>query len=71
MSSGKRCIALLRDWSVCVPHPAALWDQSTGPRTAEGKARNGFKGGRWRELRALQRTLTRLLRDCVDALRRV
>lgn len=38
------------------------WEQSTGPRTAEGKqraARNAYKGGQ----RATLRTLARLLRE--------
>ena len=37
------------------------WEQSTGPRTAEGKAaasRNGWKGGHRDMLRELARTLT-------------
>ncbi len=36
------------------------WEKSTGPRTHEGKttvARNAFKGGTWRLLRELGRTL--------------
>ncbi len=42
------------------------WQQSTGPRTDEGKARtarNGFKGGRWRQLRELTQAMNRLLRE--------
>ena len=40
------------------------WEQSTGPRTADGKARvsrNAYKGG----IRALLRELARLLRQGV------
>ena len=36
------------------------WEQSTGPRTAEGKAtsaRNGYKGGKRSTLRALAKLL--------------
>lgn len=36
------------------------WTRSTGPRTAEGKARasrNAWKGGYWREIRELRRLL--------------
>ena len=39
------------------------WEQSTGPRTGEGKAtssRNGYKGGE----RAALRALAMLLEDC-------
>ncbi len=42
------------------------WERSTGPATAEGKARskmNGYKGGKWRELRELRKTMNALLRD--------
>ena len=45
-----RQAALIRTWRP--------WEQSTGPRTAEGKARtarNGFKGGHLREMRALSK----------------
>ncbi len=41
------------------------WEQSTGPRTAEGKAttaRNGDKGGTWRIERDMLRELGRLLK---------
>ncbi len=36
------------------------WEKSTGPRTRAGKAkvaRNAYKGGTWRLLRELARTL--------------
>ena len=42
------------------------WERSTGPRTDEGKARtarNGFKGGHWRELRELTKAMNQLLRE--------
>ena len=50
------------------------WEQSTGPRTNEGKARtarNGYKGGQWRKLRELIIAMNELLRDQRDSLRRV
>lgn len=40
------------------------WEKSTGPRSAEGKARtsrNGFKGGHRATLRALARELDQAL----------
>ena len=43
---------LIRQWQP--------WSQSTGPRTAEGKARasaNSYKGGHWKTLRELSRAL--------------
>ena len=46
------------------------WAQSTGPRSAEGKAmaaRNGWKGGRREMLRELARTL-REQREMLDCL---
>ena len=42
------------------------WEQSTGPRTTEGKSRSsmrGLKGGHWTTLRQLARLL-REQRDC-------
>jgi hypothetical protein len=48
------------------------WAKSTGPRTAEGKARtsrNGFKGGHRAVLRDLARGLNAALREQRDALR--
>lgn len=57
---------LIRNWKP--------WQKSTGPRTNEGKARtarNGFKGGRWLELHELRKTLSELLREQRDYLRRV
>ncbi|HMO48500.1 MAG TPA: hypothetical protein PKB14_21055 [Rubrivivax sp.] len=50
------------------------WEQSTGPRTAEGKERtprNGFKGGHCVELRALSKELHAALSEQRDMLRRV
>lgn len=49
------------------------WAKSTGPRTAEGKARtsrNGFKGGSRAQLRDLARELNAALREQREALRR-
>jgi len=61
---------LIRNWKP--------WAQSTGPRSAEGKARsarNGDKGGRWKaerdELRALRQDVADLLRQQRELLRRV
>lgn len=42
------------------------WTRSTGPRTAEGKAKvssNAWKGGYWRELRELRRLLNDEIRE--------
>ena len=42
------------------------WLQSTGPKSATGKAtvsRNAFKGGYWRELRDMTRHLYKCLRE--------
>ena len=50
------------------------WEHSTGPRTDEGKARtarNGFKGGRWLDMRAMTKAVNTLLRKHRDTLRRV
>lgn len=61
-----RQAALIRTWRP--------WVKSTGPRTAQGKARtsrNGFKGGHRELLRALVRMLEESLREQRDALRRV
>lgn len=47
------------------------WDMSTGPKTAEGKARtkmNAYRGGQWRELRKLSKALNALLRAQRDGL---
>lgn len=55
-------------------HTWKPWEKSTGPRTAEGKARtarNGFKGGHWRTLRELTKAMNALLREQRDGLRRV
>ena len=49
------------------------WEQSTGPRTDEGKARtarNGFKGGSWREIRELTKAMNQLFQKHRDSLRR-
>lgn len=46
--------------------------QSTGPRTAEGKAkasRNGDKGGLWAEVRDLSKMANALLREQREMLR--
>jgi hypothetical protein len=61
-----RQAALIRNWRP--------WENSTGPRSDEGKARtaqNGFKGGQWRELLMLARDLTSSLREQRDALRQI
>ena len=62
--------ALIRTWKP--------WVRSTGPRTAEGKARaarNGDKGSEWKgerdKLREVQSTVSGLLRRQRDLLRRV
>jgi len=42
------------------------WLQSTGPKSAAGKAtvsRNAFKGGYWRELRDMTRHLNKCLQE--------
>lgn len=57
---------LIRSWKP--------WERSTGPRTAEGKARtsrNGFKGGQWAELRVLCKALNDLMREQHDELQRM
>ena len=57
--------ALIRNWKP--------WAQSTGPRTAEGKAvasRNAFKGGHRAKLRELARELDAVLCEQRNALRR-
>ena len=49
---------LIRNWKP--------WQKSTGPRTDEGKARtarNGFKGGHWRELCELTKGMNAVLRE--------
>ena len=60
-----RQAALIRSWRP--------WEKSTGPRSAEGKARtarNGFKGGHRETLRELARVLNEALREQREALRR-
>jgi hypothetical protein len=45
------------------------WEQSTGPRTIEGKARisrNAWKGGQRAKMRALLRELGEVLREQAD-----
>ena len=58
--------ALIRTWKP--------WERSTGPKSPAGKAvsaNNAFKGGHWRELRALAVAMNALLREQRDGLRRV
>lgn len=55
-------------------HTWKPWEKSTGARTDEGKARtarNGFKGGHWRQLRTLTAKMNELLRVQRDRLRKV
>ena len=50
------------------------WQQSTGPRTDEGKARtarNGFKGGHWLMLRELSREVNAEIREARDLVERI
>ena len=57
--------ALIRTWRP--------WEQSSGPKSAEGKARtsrNGYKGGHRATLRELARELNEALREQRDVLRR-
>jgi len=61
-----RQAALIRTWKP--------WEHATGPRSDEGKARtarNGFKGGHWRQLRDMSKALNAALREQRDGLRRV
>jgi hypothetical protein len=65
-----RQAALIRTWRP--------WEKSTGPRTADGKARaarNGDKGGEWKierdKVRELKTTVGNLLRRQRELLRRV
>lgn len=47
------------------------WAKSTGPKTAEGKARakmNGYRGGHWRKLRELSKAMNALLRAQLNGL---
>ena len=49
------------------------WEQSTGPRTDEGKtrvARNGYKGAHRHRLRELAKSMNELLREQREGLRR-
>jgi hypothetical protein len=52
------------------------WQQATGPRTPDGKAKaskNAFKGGHWLKLRELSRLVNAEIkagRDLVDAIHR-
>lgn len=59
-----RQAALIQTWKP--------WQQSTGPRTDEGKARtgrNGDKGGHRQRLRQLTKTMNELLRKQRNAMR--
>ena len=50
------------------------WEKSTGPRSAEGKARtarNGFKGGHWLWLRDFKRRMNDVLRHQRQALQQM
>jgi hypothetical protein len=50
------------------------WEHSTGPRTADGKsrsARNADKGGEWRELREMVKTLNQAMRQHRQILRKL
>ena len=50
------------------------WERSTGPRTAEGKARaslNAYRGAKRPETRALMRALSELLDEQADDLKRM
>ena len=65
-----RQAALIRTWKP--------WEKSTGPRSVEGKARaarNGDKGGAWRELRdelrEFKKAANDLLRRQRDGLRKI
>ena len=61
-----RQAALIRQWQP--------WAKSTGPRTAEGKARvarNADKGGRWQEFRDLMKEMNRMLREQRQGLKRI
>lgn len=61
-----RQAALIRTWKP--------WQQATGPRTPEGKAkasRNAWRGGHWKMLRELSRLVNAEVkagRDLVDAI---
>lgn len=57
---------LIRNWRP--------WERSTGPRSKVGKARaarNAFKGGTWRELRAILKEMNGLLRKHTVVLRQI
>lgn len=48
------------------------WNQSTGPKSPEGKAkvsRNAYRGGEWATLRQMLKELNRALRDQKDLIR--
>ena len=63
-----RQAALIRTWKP--------WQQATGPRSPDGKAKaskNAYKGGHWQQLRELSRMVNaeiRAGRDLVDAIPR-
>lgn len=47
------------------------WEKTTGPKTAEGKAkvsRNAYTGGHWRELREFSKAMNAALRGQREAL---
>ncbi|RYF61677.1 MAG: hypothetical protein EOO27_00960 [Comamonadaceae bacterium] len=49
---------LIRNWRP--------WEQTTGPKTAEGKARvarNGYKGGIWKIEREMKKQVNQMLRE--------
>jgi len=57
---------LIRNWKP--------WEQATGPKTNEGKARtarNAFKGGHWKQLRELTKAMNEVLREQRDTMERV
>ena len=50
------------------------WEQSSGPKTAEGKAvaaRNAYTGGDWKKMRAWKKAMNELLRTHREQLSRV
>ena len=60
-----RQAALIRIWKP--------WQQATGPRTPEGKAkasRNAWQGGHWKMLRELSRLVNAEVREARDLIER-
>jgi hypothetical protein len=60
----KRQAEEIRHWSP--------WKQSTGPKSEPGKAlvaRNGWKGGEWRKLREMVKTMNQATRRQKDTLK--